>query len=76
MHIFANLINMLSMYVCSMYVCMYVCVCCVMCVCMHATVLVHKMLILTFEGLSTTFKASTNVYFTYFCHMLNATFGC
>ena len=26
--------------------------------------------ILTFEGLSTTFEASTNVYFTYFCHKI------
>ena len=40
---------------------------CVWCVC----VLVHKrMSILTFEGLSATFKASTNVYFTYFCHKI------
>ena len=32
---------------------------------------VHKrMSILTFEGLSTTFKALTNVYFTYFCHKI------
>ena len=34
-----------------MYVCMYV---------------YKQMLILTFEGLSKTFEASTNVYFTYF----------
>ena len=34
--------------------------------------LVHKRTsILTFEGLSTTFEASTNVYFTYFCHKIN-----
>ena len=33
--------------------------------------LVHKrMLILTFKGLSTTFEASTNIYFTYFCHKI------
>ena len=33
--------------------------------------LVHKrMSISTFEGLSTTFEASTNVYFTYFCHKI------
>ena len=33
--------------------------------------LVHKRTsILTFEGLSTTFEASTNVYFTYFCHKI------
>ena len=33
--------------------------------------LVHKrMSILTFEGLSATFKALTNVYFTYFCHKI------
>ena len=33
--------------------------------------LVHKrMSILTFEGLSTTFEASTNVYFIYFCHKI------
>ena len=32
--------------------------------------LVHKrMSIITFEGLSITFKASKNVYFTYFCHI-------
>ena len=32
---------------------------------------VHKRTsILTFEGLSTTFEASTNVYFTYFCHKI------
>ena len=34
-------------------------------------ILVHKRTsILTFEGLSTTFEASTNVYFTYFCHKI------
>ena len=33
--------------------------------------IVHKrMPILTFEGLSTTFEGSTNVYFTYFCHKI------
>ena len=33
--------------------------------------LVHKrMSILTFEDLSKTFEASTNVYFTYFCHKI------
>ena len=35
------------------------------------TLVVHKrMSILTFEGLPTTFEASTNVYFTYFCHKI------
>ena len=35
------------------------------------SLLVHKRTsILTFEGLSTTFEASTNVYFTYFCHKI------
>ena len=34
-------------------------------------ILVHKRTsILTFEGLSTTFEASTNVNFTYFCHKI------
>ena len=40
------------------------CVC--MCVCMRVHVLVHNEChFITFEGLSTTFKASTNVYFAY-----------
>ena len=35
------------------------------------TILMHKRTsILTFEGLSTTFEASTNVYFTYFRHKI------
>ena len=39
---------------------------CYMHVCTYVRTLVHKrMSILTFEGLSTTFEASTNVYFTF-----------
>ena len=37
----------------------------------YVRILVQKqMSILTFEGLSATFEASTNVYFTYFCHKI------
>ena len=37
----------------------------------YVCILVHKrMSILTFEGLSATFEASINVYFTYFCHKI------
>ena len=40
----------------------------------HILTLIHvttiqKLLGRVFEGFSTTFKASTNVYFTYFCHI-------
>ena len=71
-----------------MWLCVYVCVCvcvcacvrvcacvCVyVCVCAYVCALVHKrMSILTFEALSATFEASTNVYSTYFCHKLFVT---